>query len=761
VENDFGTFFGEDETFTTLPPLPPCKGAEGKCEWKTQATPDLSTSEYSLSGVSCASATMCFAVGSDMLTGKGIGELWNGSAWSSQVNTSASKNGSTNSISCPSATWCMAVGTTESSPKGWLLKEEGGKWTPTFQTPPTPAGGSKGTLRSVSCASTTACTAVGSYYVESESKYKLLVERWNGTSWSTQTAVALAGATIEEVGVSCATSSACIMSGTYLNGTKPVSFAQSWNGTSWSALTTQNPGAYATRLHNVSCASATYCIAVGGYKETGGQEKPLAEHWNGSVWSTLSVPSPAEANQAVRLRGVSCASTTACRAVGYYYVEGKQKTLAESWNGTSWSVQASPSPSATLNSLSQVSCASTTACTAVGSTQPAAGITGEEAASLAERWNGTEWKTQTPPDHTNSEISLADVSCASPTMCLAVGGYPLIERSFAELWNGSTWTTQVKAMATLQGYPEGVSCPSTTWCMVVGSIESGGARAWQLKEEGGQWTPIYKIPPLPSGGSKGGLRSVSCPSTTACVAVGYYYDESQAKNRPLVERWNGSTWTAESAPSPVEGGAGNAMLDVSCISATYCVTVGEVNNAPFAQHLDGTSWQNIVPPLPVNSVGGRLDGISCGTNTPCMAVGSYTETGKGQYPKPLTLAWNPLALLWGESEWSIVNVPSPAEAKGEVTLKGISCFSPVYCTAVGRYSPTAGEPIELRTLAEYWDGAKWVVQSSPNSTMKLNAFNGVSCSSAIACTAVGGSRPGTGTVGEKNLGEVSLATRYE
>ncbi len=750
AQNTKGSVSGADETFTTLPP---CKGAEGKCEWNAQSTPGLSTSKYQLSGVSCASATMCFAVGSDTLADKGLGELWNGSEWSVQVKAS-SLSGSPSSVSCPSTTWCMAAGNTEGGiPKAWLLKEEGGKWMPAYQTLPTPSGGSKRILRAISCTSTTACTAVGHYYVESESKYKLLVERWNGTAWSTQTAAALSeSSSIEEVGVSCATSSACIMAGTYISGTKPVSFAQSWNGTSWSALTTQNPGSYSTKLRSISCASTTSCVAVGSYKETKAQpEKPLAQSWNGSTWSTLSVPSPAEGAQGVGLRGVSCTTASACTAVGSYYLEGKQRTLAGSWNGTNWTIQASPNPSPELNSLNQVSCTAVGACTAVGSMQPEAGMVGEETASLAERWNGSEWKTQVTPSLATSEYSLSGVSCASATMCFAVGSYPLIERGLGQLWNGSTWTTQVKAVASINGYPSSVSCPSTTWCMVAGSGVGGLPKAWLLKEEGGEWTRSLQTPPLPSGGSNGGLRSVSCTSTSACTAVGYYYDEGQGKNRPLVEHWNGSKWTAESAPSPVEGSAATAMMSVSCASGTSCVAVGEASNAPFAERWDGTSWSVMTTPLPAGAIESGFENVSCGSPSGCMAVGTYKESGKGQYPKPLAQRWN-------GSEWSIVSVPSPAEAKGEVRLEGISCVSPSYCTAVGQYSPTASaNPEELKTLTEYWDGAKWVVQASPNSSLKVNGLNQVSCSSAIACTAVGGARPEL----VPTLGEAALAARYE
>jgi hypothetical protein len=50
---------------------------------------------------------------------------------------------------------------------------------------------------------------------------------------------------------------------------------------------------------------------------------------------------------------VSCPSSTACEAVGSYdNSSGNLVTLAESWNGTDWTVQSTPDPTgATDNSL--------------------------------------------------------------------------------------------------------------------------------------------------------------------------------------------------------------------------------------------------------------------------------------------------------------------------------------------------------------------------------------------------------------------------
>src|SRR4029077_911495 len=84
------------------------------------------------------------------------------------------------------------------------------------------------------------------------------------------------------------------------------------------------------------------------------------------------------------LSDVSCVSATACTAVGSRRVNGLDKTLIESWNGTSWSVVPSRNPSANNDSLGGVSCISAPACTAVGSYD-----SGSLTRGLIESWKGT------------------------------------------------------------------------------------------------------------------------------------------------------------------------------------------------------------------------------------------------------------------------------------------------------------------------------------------------------------------------------------
>jgi hypothetical protein len=756
AQNSFGAAQSEDETFTTLAP---CKGTGGKCEWKTQSSPDLSHSEYSLAGVSCAGASMCMGVGKDSLAETGNAELWNGTSWVNKLTLGDSVSG----VSCSSTSWCMSVGVAKGSVRAFRLKEEGGTWSAEGYTPPTPSGGSKAALSSVSCNATTACTAVGSYYVESEAKYKPLVERWNGTSWSTQSAPNPPSGSAQSamLAVSCSTSTSCVTAGT----ANSAPFAETWNGTTWSVSTTAVPSpSIEATLEGISCTSSTACTAVGSYKESsakGNYKKLLAERWNGSSWSIQTTPSPSEAKGPVKLRGVSCASATACTAVGSYAPVAsenpiEQRTLTESWNGTSWSVQSSPNSAQKVNGLSAVSCSATGACTGVGIVQPEAEILSKVAdrASLAERWNGISWSVQTTPAQSRSPYSLSKVSCASASICWAVGADEYAGAGVGELWNGSTWTKQTS----LGSAASDVACPTTSWCAVIGTALGGGsAQAWRLKEEGGSWNVSSDTPPTPSGGSKTTLRSISCSSSTACTAVGTYYLESEGKTKLLIERWNGSSWSLQEGVNPTEKGF-YSMRDVSCANSTSCLAVGNYastgtgNEPAIAERWNGSSWSTIAPLSP-GSAETTLESVSCTQSSPCMAVGSYEETGKGQYKKPLAERWN-------GSEWTLASMPSPSEAKGDVTLPEVSCTTAVVCSAVGQYSPEAsGGPSETRTLAEYWDGAKWVVQPSPNSSQKISGLSGVSCVSAILCTAVGSGQPALTT--PPVLNQTALVERYE
>jgi len=296
-------------------------------------------------------------------------------------------------------------------------------------------------LYGASCTSASACTAVGDY-VTNTGASKTLAERWNGTAWTLQSTPNPSGASYLN-GVSCTSASACTAVGWYVTSTNAtLTLAENWNGTTWTLQSTPNPsGAAHSFLQDVACTSASACTATGYYATSAGVDQALAESWNGTTWTLQSTPTPSGATSSA-LSGVSCTSASACTATGYYATSaGVYQTLAETWNGTTWTLQSTPTPSgATSSALSGVSCTSASACTSVGWY----GVSPGAYETLAETWNGTTWAIQSTPNRTAATSSyLFGVSCTSASACTATG-YDLSPsyKALAERWNGTTWTLQ-------------------------------------------------------------------------------------------------------------------------------------------------------------------------------------------------------------------------------------------------------------------------------------------------------------------------------
>jgi hypothetical protein len=107
-----------------------------------------------------------------------------------------------------------------------------------------------------------------------------------------------------------------------------------------------------------------------------------------------------------------------CTATGYSTIggpDGPERTLAESWNGTRWTMMPSPSPHPGFDTgLGSVSCTSAASCTAVGASVDYLALT------LIESWNGTRWSVAHSPNRGNADY-LVGVSCPSANTCTAIG----------------------------------------------------------------------------------------------------------------------------------------------------------------------------------------------------------------------------------------------------------------------------------------------------------------------------------------------------
>ena len=337
-------------------------------------------------------------------------------------------------------------------------------------------------------------------------------------------------------GVSCSGTVSCIAVGDYANAEgDSLPMSEDWDGTSWTSVDIHGPEY--SGLDGVSCPDSTDCMAVGSSRYG-----TFAKSWNGTKWTNVHSPAPSGAIDS-ELSSVSCPTPSSCEAVGVYQnASSTSFTLAESWNGTSWSLVKSPNPKGVTGSeLLKVACGGPTSCVAVGYSFDSRG----NSSTLTESWNGTSWSLVSSPDSpTGSEDVLMGVSCVDASNCTAVGDYTNLSAEFVtlvETWDGSTWSLVSGADA--DGALGSVSCTSATRCMAVGFDTGTFAYRWN----GTSWRVLSSPDPEHSSGSI--LDDVSCVSARTCNAVGYYTGKASDTTYTLAETWNGSNWTLVSSPN--------------------------------------------------------------------------------------------------------------------------------------------------------------------------------------------------------------------
>jgi len=189
-----------------------------------------------LDGVTCVSANDCLAVGWYLYSHSQNGELpfslrWNGSKWS-QVNAprpTGAFSTSLSAVSCAGATDCWASGVSDTN----TLTEHwnGSKWL--TEKPVRPGGVTRSAFEAVSCPGP-ACVAVGND-VTAGSPVVSLAEGWNGTKWTVQPTPNPGGATFTFLqGVACTSGSNCWAAGEWGSPAGPRTLIEHWNGRAWS-----------------------------------------------------------------------------------------------------------------------------------------------------------------------------------------------------------------------------------------------------------------------------------------------------------------------------------------------------------------------------------------------------------------------------------------------------------------------------------------------------------------------------------------------
>lgn len=315
-------------------------------------------------------------------------------------------------------------------------------------------------------------------------------------------------------------------------------------------------------------------------------------------------------------------------------------------------------------------------------------------------WNGSVWsgRAQVIPrrDDGNPAKGLSAVSCAGPTFCVVTRN----DVSGVLVWRDGAWTPVALAVPV-----NGVSCPTTSRCLLQSGFTS------LLTFDG---AAVLQSSAMPAGAEWTGL---SCPSATFCAVVG-----RNPSYVPTVAVLNGGAWTTKKLDV-----AGNEAQDVSCPAVGSCVAVGEGgtywalasgawsatrtsaalgsgSNLPrldcvsaqwclsdggdgYSARFTGTSWTAVTG----GAVGpqGLVPALSCASTTFCVRA---SAEGAIRY--------------FRGSTWSASTTVAPASG----IFLWLSCSSAANCVGT-----------DLDGAAREWNGSTW---SAP---LALGLNRGVQC----------------------------------
>jgi photosystem II stability/assembly factor-like uncharacterized protein len=262
-----------------------------------------------------------------------------------------------------------------------------------------------------------------------------------------------------------------------------------------------------------------------------------------------------------------------------------------------------------------------------------------------------------------------------------------------------SWSTQ----ADFQLAPtlDSISCPTATQCV------AGGIGSFERTTDGGSTWQTESLPP--ALGSIGQIASLSCPTTSSCVAID---DVGQG----LMSSDGGVTWQASVLPLPGE------LTAVSCVTGSSdCVAVDvDTSTSTFASATTtdgGVTWQAGADISGIDD----LSGVSCLTSTACIAVGNSAANGMTVF------STTDGGQTWKSDSTNIPDIGIPGAALGaEKLLSAVSCVAPSTCVAVG-----AG----TNSVMFSTDGGQtWQTSTIPAS---FEVPASVSCASASDCVAVG------------------------
>lgn len=366
------------------------------------------------------------------------------------------------------------------------------------------------------------------------------------------------------------------------------------------------------------------------------------------------------------------------------------------------------------------------------------------------------WQVVTSPNTGPNDNDLWSVAGRSPTDIWAVGSLlpnanATIVQTLALHYNGATWSrvttpdfgSEANSLYGLAVLPDG-----TAWATGIYTQASGHTgRALTEHWNGHRWAIVPAANP---GSAEDMLYSAAAVGDSDVWAVGTYGD-SAGFFHPLIEHWNGHSWSARRIAGR-DSAADGILTSVTSAHGQLWATgqlSGDGSDRQVVLHLIGGSWvvtHSTLVRTPGGSladaypqaiaaspggvwVAGRDRAGHSGYSTLVEAPGLFGSLRELKTPNPTpqdNYLWGITAVNGGKNAWAVgddvpvstgnaaslteygsatggwtaVPSPDPGAANGNTILDGVFAFSSTNVWAVGTYDGAGG----MRTLIMHYTG---------------------------------------------------------
>jgi hypothetical protein len=206
------------------------------------------------------------------------------------------------------------------------------------------------------------------------------------------------------------------------------------------------------------------------------------------------------------------------------------------------------------------------------------------------------------------------------------------------------------------------------------------------------WTIVASPNP---GSADSVLFGVDADSPSSAWAVGYADASSSPWRRPMIQRWDGTGWSAVATPALSDYAI---LYAVDASTAASAWAVGAVGSQALIERWDGSAWTVLPGPTPPGATNTELREVKAVTADDAWAVGTAFVPGASPSTRTLITRWNGAA-------WTAVPSPNPDPTRN--LLVAVDSIAPDDAWAVGNIGDDGYGGGTVAGLVLHWNGSSW------------------------------------------------------